>query len=146
MLSLSSVHIRNVHPCCGPEKAGCHSHEWLVESDPNAICHHPHRAADNVAPTECSLFLACSSFVSCPTLFQPVARVAPSGTRSSSGVLVGASLFEHHIQQALVGSNWRPGTHLIPAGLQFQPTNNQPECRQRLSWSPFGPPAREGQG
>ena len=41
-------------------------------------------------------------------------------------VPVGASLIEHPIQQALVGSNWRPGTHLIPAGLQFQPPNNQP--------------------
>ena len=55
-----------------------------------------------------------------------VARVAPSGTPSSLGVPDAASLIEHPIQQALVGSNWRPGTHLIPAGLQFQPPNNQP--------------------
>ena len=55
-----------------------------------------------------------------------VARVAPSGTPSSLGVPDAASLIEHPIQQALVGSNWRPGIHLIPAGLQFQPPNNQP--------------------
>jgi len=77
-----------------------------------------------------------------------VARVAPSGTPSSWGVPVGASLIEHPIQQALVGSNWRPGTHPIPAGLQFQPPNNQPALKRKtqLVFTDHQPEKDKGKG
>jgi len=93
---------------------------------------------------KCTLFVSCHPTpvacheTACPAPFHPVTCVALSGTHLTW--TPGQCITNWAPQQALVGSNWRPGTHLIPVRLQFQPTDNQPEWRKN-SWSHCRPPA-----